>query len=293
MDNKKVHYYKGLEAFTLENHDLKLTILPTMGLKIASLFVKEKEFELVFQPTDDNYKQADYGSDFSEYDTSGIDDCLPTIDACKYKDGFILPDHGEVWSSRFEIISHDSNSIKGKLKLKSIPLEFTKGIVLKDSKVTINYSVKNLDNIDHYYLWAFHGLNNYNMDTELIFPDEYKDYINVQNDETWDFDIKKLANFKKDKTYKYYFTNELEEGWAGLDHKNSKIKYIINFDTKMNPYLGVWLTTGGFKNEKNVAIEPCNGFYDSLEKAISLGKAKSIEANKHHDWSINLDIINY
>lgn len=57
--------------------------------------------------------------------------------------------------------------------------------------------------------------------------------------------------------------------------------------------MGVWLTTGGFKNEKNVAIEPCNGYYDSLEKAYENGKVDYVEGSSENKWNILIDIIDY
>lgn len=287
--------YLNFDAIILENDNLKIAILPKLGFKIASIFNKEKELEYLFQPTKNEYNEAIHADGFEKYDTSGIDDCIPTIDVCKYPldKEIILPDHGDTWSLKWDIVENSDNKAVGTVKLPSLPLQFTKSIELKENGLNIDYKVKNLSSEKVYYLWAFHGLLNYDEYTELEFEENLVNYINVQNDEVWDFDIFKLKNFKENHTFKYYFTDEIKEGFAIVNNTKEKSKFKMNFDPEKLPYMGVWLTTGGFKNEKNVAIEPCNGYYDSLEKAYENGKTDYVEANSENNWNIKIDILNY
>lgn len=287
--------YLKFDAIILENDNLKIAILPKLGFKIASIFNKEKKLEYLFQPTKNEYHEASYADEFEKYDTSGIDDCIPTIDVCKYplKKEITLPDHGDTWSLKWDIVENSYNKAVGTVKLPSLPLQFTKSIELKENGLNIDYKVENISNEKVYYLWAFHGLLNYDEYTELEFEENLVNYINVQNDEVWDFDIFKLKNFKENHTFKYYFTDEIKEGFAIVNHTKEKSKFKMSFDPKKLPYMGVWLTTGGFKNEKNVAIEPCNGYYDSLEKAYENGKVEFLESNSENNWNITIDIVNY
>lgn len=287
--------YLNFDAITLENDNLRIAILPKLGFKIASIFNKKKELEYLFQPTKNEYKKAKYGSDFEKYDTSGIDDCIPTIDSCKYplNKEITLPDHGDTWSLSWDIVDISDKKAVGTVKLPSLPLQFTKNIVLNENSLNIEYKVENLSNEKVYYLWAFHGLLNYNEYTEIEFEENLVNYQNVQNDEVWDFDIFKLKNFKENHTFKYYFTDEIKKGYAIVNYTKEKSKLKISFDQEKLPYIGVWLTTGGFKNEKNLAIEPCNGYYDSLEKAYENGKVDYVGANSENKWNIAIDIMNF
>lgn len=287
MIKKEMQY--NMETTTLENDKLIVRILPEIGNTITSIYHKEKEFEFVFQPTDKKFTSVGYGSDFSTGMRSGIIDCIPSIDPCQYKDtGIQMVDHGDVWALKWEEEINETRQT-GKIKLNSLPLELTRKIELNDNIIKINYEVENLDTTDHQYLWAFHGLNNFDKDTILEFPESLKNYVNVQNDETWE-DITKLGNLKKDWTYKYYFTDEIKEGWTSLIYPNQKLKYTIKFDPKENPYLGVWVTTGGYMNEINIGVEPSNGYYDSLQKAIDNKKVKNIGPREIDKWTIELVI---
>ena len=287
--------YLNFDAIVLENDKLKISILPKLGFKVASIFNKEKELEYLFQPTKNEYNEAKHGDNFEKYDTSGIDDCIPTIDVCKYplNKKITLPDHGDTWSLEWDILETFDKKAVGNVKLPSLPLQFTKTIDLSENGINIDYKIENLSNQKVYYLWAFHGLLNYDEYTELEFEENLVNYINVQNNEVWNFDIFKLKNFRENHTFKYYFTDEIKEGYAIVNHTKEKSKFKISFDPKKLPYMGVWLTTGGFKNEKNLAIEPCNGYYDSLEKAYENDKADYVERNSTNNWNISIDIIDY
>ena len=68
------------------------------------------------------------------------------------------------------------------------------------------------------------------------------------------------------------------------------MKYTVKFDLDTVPYLGVWITTGGYKNEINLAIEPSTSYYDSLDKAIENGTAVMLKANEEFAWDIKLNL---
>lgn len=283
----------NMDGLAIENENLRLIALPEHGFKIASIYHKKKDFEYLFQPSKKRYDLASHGADFSKYDTSGLDDCIPSIDPCKYMDTDIdLVDHGDLWSIPWKVIN-TNGKIKGEVRLPSLPLLFVREISLEGKSIVLDYKVINDTDEDIYYLWTLHGLNYFNDFSRLEFSKDMVNYINVQNDESWDFDLKDLSAYPKDHTFKYYFTDEIEDGWALIDYRDKKTKYKVNFNPKDNPYMGVWITTGGFKNESNVALEPCNGFYDSLEKALDNKKVKSVKARSEDSWQIRIDIIDY
>ena len=138
------------------------------------------------------------------------------------------------------------------------------------------------------------ALNNFDDDTEFVFPEDAGEVINVQGDEDLNLmDLKDLSAYEDKKSYKYYFLGDIEAGTAALRYKKERLQYTINYDSKINPYLGVWITKGGFKDEYNCALEPSNGFYDSLDLAYRNEKLASLEAGEEQSWSILINIDKY
>lgn len=288
----------NMNSIVMESDFIKLSILPDIGFKIASIIYKPKNKEFLFQPTLGKYEIPVYGDDFEKYDTSGMDEMLPTIDKCTYPEGKCkgneLPDHGDLWSIPWNVSVVD-NKIIGSINLKSLPLEFQKTISFENRNIIrMDYKVKNCSSENIYYLWALHGLNVFNENTKFIFSDEMKDVLNVANKEDLSLiDLQYLKNYEDEKSHKYYFTNEIKNGTVGLDYTDENIKYIINYDPKINPYLGVWITKGGFKGEYNCALEPSNGFYDNLNHAYHKEKLPYLNPLEEREWTIYIEIQEY
>ena len=288
----------NMNSIILESDHIKLSILPDVGFKIASIIYKPKQKEFLFQPTLGKYDFPSYGDDFEKYDTSGMDEMLPTIDKCIYPEGKFkgneLQDHGDLWSVPWDV-SLVENKVVGSVNLKSLPLKFQKTISLESNNtIRMDYEVTNLSEENIYYLWALHGLNVFNDYTQFIFSDEMKDVLNVANeDDLSQIDLQYLKNYGDERSHKYYFTNEIKKGTVGLDYTDEKIKYIINYDPIINPYLGVWITKGGFKGEYNCALEPSNGFYDNLNNAYDKGKLPFLKSLEEKQWTIFIEISEY
>ena len=99
--------YKGIEAIKLENDVLKIIVIPSMGGKVASIYRKDKKFELLFQSKEEIYRKPKVYDEFCKYDASGFDDAFPTIDEGNVIIGdktVLYPDHGEIWAASFRVI---------------------------------------------------------------------------------------------------------------------------------------------------------------------------------------------
>lgn len=286
---KNAYSRSNWKVTPLENDHLRVEILPELGNMISSIIHKKRDFEFVFQPSREILHAPTYGDDFSNGPRAGIIDCLPTIDPCHYEiTGKDLVDHGDVWSIPWDE-RIEGNAQEAWVTLTSMPLEFRRRTSLDENQITLTYTVKNLDAVSHFYLWTFHGLNNFDEATRLDFPEALRNVINVQNADEFP-DLHDLGAFEKDSTYKWYFTDPIEEGWVSLTYPKEKLRYTVSFNPEENPYLGIWITTGGYQGEQNIGIEPCNGFYDSLEKARANGKVKEIEAGATDQWTITIAI---
>ncbi len=289
----KIFYDKhyNVDCITMENNNLKLKVIPKIGFKMASLTYKNKEF--LFQPTDLKYSIPNFNDSFSDFDTSGLDEMIPSIDSCIYEDGCVIPDHGDVWSLPWKVEIVD-DALIGKVDLISLPLKLEKKINFENDKsIRMDYKVKNTSLKEHSYLWALHGLNNFNDNTEIILPKGTNRILDVINNKIIDEKIENLLDLSKYKDkmfYKFYILDDLKSGNCGLYYKDCGFKYMIKFDKNITPYLGIWITKGGFKGEYNCALEPSNGFYDSLKLAKQNNKYEKILPLEEKNWTIYIEI---
>ncbi len=274
------------DSFAVENDKFKLLVLPRIGAKIASFVVKEKDFELLFQPTKKQYEEPSPFRPFLDFDTSGLDDMLPTIDACIHPvTEADLPDHGEVWA-RYWACEPAGDALICKVSLELVPLDFTRTIRLSDKGAHLSYSLTNRSEEVQPFLWALHGLCRYADDARLLLP--AGEIQNVITYEPYSFDITRLAAYPDKAVYKFYFTDALEEGCCGMHYPKDGVRVRYEYDAKVLPYLGVWITKGGFKGEYNFAPEPTNGYYDALDRAVEKERVAVIGKNETLHWDLDI-----
>jgi galactose mutarotase-like enzyme len=319
--NKKpiIATHLGWPAYILESDLIRITLLPSIGFKVASFIYKPLHKEVLFQPAAGSYVQPEHGAPFLDFDTSGIDDMLPTVDACSWN-GTHLPDHGDAWSLPWQVCAEDT-CIKGSLTIPSLPLYCERQVcLLNDSTIRLNYWVRNTGSNRTSYLWALHPLSLLEKGTRLLVPKSCTDYFSVHNcgprgtvgtfptnrhPETLSMgaqntspthmiqDPFELDNYPSGECFKFYINSPVTSGTSGLYYKQSDLAFLIDTDVTRNPWLGVWINKGDptVKGEVNVAMEPANGFYDSLTNAHANDKVAWLEPGQEHTWHVDLSLL--
>ncbi|MBI4536026.1 MAG: DUF5107 domain-containing protein [Ignavibacteriae bacterium] len=298
----------SFECLTVESEHLRVVLLPELGSKMIELRSKKsgRQFLLEPQTIGRSYRRPSYGDDFAAYDTSGLDECFPNMAAS------FFPDHGELWSRAWDW-KRDNKGLLFSIEGVRAHYRFEKRLRVEGNKVRLNYRVHNLSSESMHFLWSAHPLLNVRAGTKLLLPCHVNQ---VRIDWTSDPGIGKhldilpwpslsLSNGvidysvvqEKDlcQALKGY-TGAMTEGWAAAYFADTDESFVLEFDTRENPYLGIWLSYGGWPSGGNnghltVALEPCSGRSDSLEEARQRGECGFIEAAGVKEWSLTLSVV--
>ena len=307
----------SLHALAIENAVLRLVILPELGGKIASLVRLESGYEYLLQPPQPEraYRSRSPGDSFEDYETSGFDDCVPTVAECFYPEapslGSRLPDHGDVWClpSEVEIVGGQIHLTTG---LRSLPLRFNKTVRLRENRVRLEYQAINLSASIVKFLWSAHPLLRIEPGAEIILPREVKELeVGWSAEErlgksgercTWPEAIERYGRMVKinriasasAKTAEKLFTPRLTEGLCGVFPREDE-NIVFRFDPQLVPYVGLWICQGGWPASRaakhfTVALEPCNGRPDSLEEAVRRNECAVLEANGSTSWWMDIEV---
>ena len=95
----------GLDAVTLENDIIRITVLPQLGGRIWSLIHLPTSRELLWQNQYLPPAVAEYGAGYDSGWAGGWDEVFPS-DAPAEIDGVAYPDHGEIWSVPADLDGH-------------------------------------------------------------------------------------------------------------------------------------------------------------------------------------------
>ena len=288
-----------LHAVHLDTDRLRVTLLPEIGCKIASIIYKPNQFEALARPLGYEtakeqtklYARAYPGAPFDQFDLSGIDDCIPTIDACSVENLGRFADHGDAWSRPWNVFEEDrsTRSVKAFFRLSSIPLYFERHVHIEDNVIQLDYRLLNESIDEHPWLWALHGLCRYEPDAILSWPEPYS-LMNAHGEEPFAFDMRKLTEVPEKQAYKFYLTDPVSVGEASIIYPTQGMRIKQQWDATQFPYLGGWINTGGSAGSRCIALEPTNGYYDRLDRAIANNKVGRIAPGAEIFWRVRLTI---
>ncbi len=301
-------------ACVLENASLRIVILPKIGGKIVSFYNKKKDFELAAQMDyRENMSYYENPDDFADY-AFGMDDAFPNIEEEKIlwkgKELF-YPGHGEIWNSRFKILKTEFEEEKQKLLIEmsengendfGYRYRYVKKYSLSGTTLKMDYRILNTGNVDFPCIWTYHGLVRYDENMELIYPEGTRHFLNTFSgellgkegvkyscdDEKYDFFH--VPSRESMSMIKYYVEEKVKEGKCGIHYPSQNVDYTLRYDKEKLPYLGVWITAGGLEGAYNCALEPADGFYDSISKAEKNGALLVLKPGEAKEFSLEIEL---
>lgn len=310
--------FASFEAFVLGNVELRLTIVPELGGKIVSLVRLESGYEYLLQPPEPEraYHRRFYGDRFEDHETSGFDECMPTVAECLYpQEPFLrspLPDHGDIWSLP-AAATIDGEQLRLVTDLRSLPLRFTKTAQLQENAVRLDYEVTNLSQSAVQFLWSAHPLLRVEPEAEIFLPQDVKELtVEWSADErmgksgdqcTWPEAADSSGRLTKLNkivspsagTAEKLFTPRLSQGFCGMFLPRENEGITFRFDAQLVPYVGVWICQGGWPTNRaakhfTVGLEPCFGRHDSLADAIQRNQCALLRGHESMRWWMEIEL---
>ncbi len=297
---------QGFALARLSNASVSITVVPALGAKLLSLCSLLTGREWLWRPADDDHLFASqWGDDFVSGTLTGADECLPTIGACRVG-GRTLPDHGEVWSQPWTLDEPalERGVIRTSIRLKGSPLWFAREVRLEGPAVTLDYTLRNESAVDEPFLWALHPLLTFCVGDRLSLPEEVRT-VRVESARQpeapkgtrWSWprpgpgvDLSDLR-LGGSTAFAKFFAGPLTTGVATITNSHTGDGLRFRWSSQENPYVGIWLTRGGWRGAHHPAIEPTNAPFDTLSDALrEPNPALFIESGKTRRWRVVLDV---
>jgi galactose mutarotase-like enzyme len=305
--------YKGVASVVLENSSLRAEWLPEYGAKLASLRLKSSQNqELLYQSPQRTLTIPPYQAEFADFDTSGFDECFPSIDACQVHvehNGktvpMSVPCHGEVWALAWRCQVVNQHTIEFSVISPQLGYRLSKRATLLDDQLCFSYRVELIGDIDRLpFLWTPHALFNYDAQTELVIPARLNkiksvcpvgrlndpsiiySYPSTDHSDVGRWHCAKFLPQDEGTCDKFYFVDPLQPG-DRFGFKTGSYQVLMSVDCHTAPYLGVWKNQGANNGTHNFALEPCSGIYDSARDAQNNGSIAYVTKEQPRVWSLN------
>lgn len=297
------------DTLSLENEQLSVRLRPGQGAKLCSLLDRRtgREWLLPSQLPGRAYLQPTYGEDFSRYDTSGFDDCFPTVSACQAGEhGPSWPDHGELWSLPWEV-EHQGDSLLARIEGRAWPYAFSRRIFLQGDVLCLEYTLENRSDRPFPNLWSAHPLLQVRPGMVLRLPQGARTaLLNQPSDRAFgshgeskpwpellpgvDFSVVRSPCLGR--AVKVFFP-DIQEGMCGVHDPVSGEALTFAWNPSELPHLGLWLCYGGWPEDGRpghltVALEPCSGLPDRLDWAMQSGTCPTLPPGGRSSWGLRL-----
>jgi hypothetical protein len=311
----------GLQLLRGRSTGLEVALLPEVGGKIISLRSATGR-EWLWQ-TRRPYRRPVYGAPFADYDISGFDECFPGIAEGPYPDrpwqGTTIPDHGELWTLPWAT-ALEQDTLALTVHGLRFPYRLEKRLTLDPgaAALRIDYQLTNLSPFPLRYLWSAHPLLAARPGMRVLLPEGVDVRVDwSKHDRLGPFgathrwphgqlaaggvtalDLLPAASATTaDKLYTGRLPLTAAAGWCALHDPATREHLAFRFDPRRVPYIGVWLNMAGWPLQPhgaegpcyNVALEPCSGFPDRLDRAVARDEAATLAANATEQWTLRLE----
>lgn len=297
------------DTLSLENEQLSVQLRPGQGAKLSSFLDRRtgREWLLPSQLPGGAYLPPVYGDDFSRHDTSGFDECFPTVSACQAPEaGLSWPDHGELWCRPWEV-ERQGDALLARIEGQAWPYTFSRRARLEGDTLCLDYTLENHADRPFLNLWSAHPLLKVSPGMQLRLPGRpCAAYVNAPSDPAFGghgerrpwpellpgVDFSTVQPRSAGRAVKVFFPRVPEGACAILDPRSGEA-LSFSWNPAELPHLGLWLCYGGWPEDGRpghltVALEPCTGLPDRLDQARAGGTCASLPPGGRASWGLRL-----
>ena len=279
----------------LEAPGVALTISPEHGAKIMSLVDTVTRREWLEQPRGE--LRLDPLGAFDDGDLCGWDEMMPTIDSCRYPGTSIeLADHGDLWRTPWKVEEQSPTSVTTSVFGSSLPFALSRTVQVSRQRVDLHYTLETREAGALYLLYAAHPLFRYLPGTRVVLDAVPHSLVGLQDDDTspmlWPVGGLDLADVVPAGSARKLFLDPSARISTVrlIDARGSSLAMSWRLDELA--YLGVWFDHGRLSEHPVIAIEPTNGFGDSLQRCVDRSSITATPGHSTRTWSIAVQLAN-
>ena len=279
----------------LEAPGVLVEVVPERGAKITRLRDTNAGREWLEQPRGPLEGTVDTSVDFDAGDLCGWDEMMPTIDPCDYPGTTnALADHGDLWRTPWKVDAVSATSLTTSVYGSSLPYALVRTMQVSESRVDLHYDLRSSGPDALFILYAAHPLFRYMPGTRIMLDEQPHRLVTLNDDHPvpvlWPVDgLDVVDSVANGDARKYFLDPSSRISSVGLrDPGGASLQMTWNIAEL--PYLGVWLDHGQLAPHPVFAIEPTNGFGDSLQRCVDRSTIPALAAGSSRSWSISITL---
>lgn len=278
----------NLHALVLENELLRIVVLPETGGRIWQVTYKPSSTNLLWNNPCVAPSCLELGSSYDDNWSGGWDELFPNDEAAHFA-GLTLPDHGELWTTQWKMVSHHQGPGAQELLLTcTTPLshfDFEKRIRLDAgaSTFSIQYKLTNRSAARFPFLFKLHPAFEVEEGDRIDLPPTHvklePDFPGTLEGSSFEWphhaqrDMRIVPAADSGALHFFYGTG-LRDGWCAITRRKQDLSVALKFDTSVFSSCWLFATHGGWKDINVAVLEPATGYPFRLQSMIENGQAQ-------------------
>lgn len=301
-----------MRSITLENETISITILPEAGGKIWSLRNRNTGREWLWHNPHLPLKPPAYGASYVEtMDCGGWDEIFPSVSPCDLQ-GMQVPDHGDLAALPWEVVEHECNRLKTRVRTRFADCMFDRTLQLKHRRLRIEYRLSNQSTVPVPYLWCAHPLIAIEPGMTIVLPEQTpmlsRGGVNIPEIHSFAWPslspatrLDTIPDPKNPDSSPFaikMFSAKASTSQVEIKSTDGNESLLLAWNPEDIPHLGMWLNAGawsgcGSNPYFNLGLEPATAAFDSLADALAAGEACILPPGESHSWQLEIALLNH
>jgi len=278
-----------IEVYTLETKHLRLRMAPELGGRIISIVNKPLAREFLWHNEGLPLAVSQPGSEYDPNFWGAIDELIPN-DVPENIDGIDYPDHGELWTTAFDVeVNGETITVHGRLPLSG--LHYSKTVTLDPSTPSafLDYRIKNETSQTRHFLWKLHAALLIKPGDRLVSSALKGKVVDTQysrfshTDEfTWPNIQEMDASVVPPKSDQmdFFFLYDAPVSEMTMESNNGDHVFCYAYDPRVFPFQWYFASFGGLLDHYTAILEPCTTMPMSINEAAAKNQTAVLQSGE-------------
>ena len=289
--------FNDLQALVLENHRLRVVVLPELGGKVWQVSDLRTGRDLLWQNPRTAARPVPFGSTYDDVFFGGWDELFPN-DVPEELGGETFPDHGELWASAWEWRVEDRGdavSVTLELDTPISACRFAKTLTLADdaAHLKVAWRIENRLGRDLPYLWKQHVAVPVGepaalaMGARSMYVEGFGDpraggagtryqWPHLVDEAGERHDMRPTLSATS-LVSEFQYATELEAGWCAVTYADGS-GIGLTFDAELFRSCWTFASFGGWRAHEVLILEPCTGYPIGVTEGVAQGTHQTLPA---------------
>ncbi|MDR3689101.1 MAG: hypothetical protein P4L46_06955 [Fimbriimonas sp.] len=249
---------------------LRVEIAPEVGGRIVHFVDRATDYDFLWHNPAVPLRREAPGAEYDPNFFGGIDELLPN-DIPERIAGIDCPDHGEHWTTAFDIVKQTESSLSIEATLSQIRFKIDRRIEVAGRECRVHTRLTNLNSGAIPFLWKLHAAMSIKPGDRIECPaTSYTaadpDWSRRKGTGLWHGET--VPEF--DGSTEFLYLHSLADGW--IEWQRSTRRFRVRFDPNTFPFAWYFASYGGFDGHHVAILEPCTSMPISVNEAMGLGQ---------------------